>query len=351
MEKNFNILYVDDEPQNLVAFKASFRRFYHIYTANSGLEGIEILRNHPIDLVISDHRMPQMTGVEFFERILHEFPDPIRMVLTGYADIHAIIDAINKGKVYYYIAKPWKHDELKPIIDNALETYSLKKENKALLEEKSRLLIQTERQEKEYILSRYETLKNQVNPHFLFNSLNTLAALIYEDPDLAEAFISKLTKVYRYVLEQKQEIVVAIAEELLFMENYVFLQQIRFGDSLVVASNLDEQHLTHFVPPLTIQLLVENAIKHNIVSREHPLYIDLYVEENYLVIRNNYQARLERVSSTGIGLQNLTERYSFLSQHQPKFYMEDGIYYAKVPLLEKISQEVLYKRKSREKPL
>ncbi len=351
MEKQYHILYVDDEPQNLLAFKASFRRYYHIYTANSGLDGIEILKTHPIDLIISDHRMPRMTGVEFFERILPDFPDPIRMVLTGYADIHAIIDAINKGKVYHYIAKPWKQDELKPIIDNALETYSLKKENKKLLEEKNRLLLRAERQEKEYILSRYETLKNQVNPHFLFNSLNTLASLIYEDQDLAELFISKLTKVYRYVLEHKQEIVVSLEEEMNFMRNYVFLQQIRFGDSLKLQLEVGDIHLPQFIPPLTIQLLVENAIKHNIVSREQPLFISIYIEDNFLVIKNNFQRRIEKVNSTGIGLQNLRERYGFLSKDQPLFFIEDGYYYSKVPLLEKMTQETLYIRKSGEKPL
>lgn len=332
MEEKHRILYVDDEPQNLISFKASFRQDYTIFTVNSGQEAINFLNKQKVDLIITDQRMPRMTGVELFEKILPEFPEPIRMVITGYSDINAVIDAINKGKVYHYITKPWNAQELKLIIDNALESGRLKKENRTLLAEKNELMLQAERQEKENILSRYESLKNQVNPHFLFNSLNTLAALVYEDPALAEKFITKLTKVYRYVLEHKEEILVTVQEELRFMENYVFLQKIRFTENLRL--NIDINPVPQqVIPPMTVQLLVENAIKHNVITRDKPLFIDIYIEEFFLVVRNTYQKREPHAPSTGIGLQNLTERYSFLSDMQPKFFIEDSYYIAKIPLL------------------
>jgi len=331
----FTILYVDDERQNLVSFKASFRRFYHIHTAQSGKEALEIMRQHAIDLVISDQRMPEMTGVQLFEKILEEFPDPIRMVMTGYSDMHAIVNAVNKGKIYYYIAKPWKHEELKLILDNALEAYRLKMENRDLAEERNELIIKTERQSKQNILSQFETLKNQVNPHFLFNCLNALASLVHDDPEKAEDFVTKMTKVYRYVLEHKERVLVPVQEEMRFMKDYFFLQKTRFGDNLKLKIEVAPELLQKQVPPLTLQLLAENAIKHNIISREKPLTIEIFtIPSEYLIMGNNLQLRSEGVASMGIGLQNLKDRYGFLSDHQPEFYEEDGFYVAKIPLLD-----------------
>lgn len=333
-----SILYIDDESQNLVSFKASFRRLYEVHTAQSGPEALEILKNKQVALIISDQRMPQMTGVEFFEKILPLYPDPIRMVLTGYSDLEAIISAINKGKVYYFISKPWKQAELKMIIDNGLEAYRLKTENRGLQEEKNQLLLRAERQEKENILSQFETLKNQVNPHFLFNSLNALSSLVHDDPDLAELFISRLTRVYRYVLDFRGEDLVPIEEELEFIKSYFFLQQIRFGNNLRMYTQAPENILHQYIPPMTLQMLVENAIKHNIISRDQPLTIELYAEGNdFLVVKNNYQKRSENVESTGLGLENLQARYKFLTGVKPVFKVENGYYIAKVPVLSKAS--------------
>ena len=335
MEKP-NILYVDDERQNLVSFKASFRREYEIFIAGSGDEALQTLKSQPqIAVVISDQRMPGMTGVQLFEKILSVNPDPVRMVMTGYSDMEAIVQAINKGKIYYYISKPWKRDELKVIIENALEAYRLKTENRSLHQEKESLLVKAEQQKKAHILSQFETLKNQVNPHFLFNSLNALSSLVHEDPDLAEQFISKLTRVYRYVLDLKEEDVVQLSEEINFVENYFFLQQIRFGNSLQLYIQLSSDSSYKKIPPLTLQILVENAIKHNIASREQPLRVELFSEgDDLLVVRNNYQKRQDGVESTGLGLANLRARYKFLSERQPEFYLQNDHYIAKVPLLD-----------------
>ncbi|AOM75888.1 response regulator [Pedobacter steynii] len=139
-----NILYVDDEIHNLNAFKASFRRSFNVFTAESAKEAMPILAAHPIQIIITDQRMPQMTGVEFLESILEAYPDPIRILLTGYADIAAVIDAINKGQVYLYITKPWQEDELKLYIEKAFEVFQLRKENKELTE---KLLIVNEQLE------------------------------------------------------------------------------------------------------------------------------------------------------------------------------------------------------------
>lgn len=129
------ILYVDDEEDNLVVFNSTFRRDYEVYLAKSGQEGLDIMKKHPIQLIITDQRMPEMTGIQFLERVIPEYPDCIRMILTGFSDIEAIIQAINTGRVYRYITKPWSKEELKINIDRALETYHLKEQNRKLIED------------------------------------------------------------------------------------------------------------------------------------------------------------------------------------------------------------------------
>jgi DNA-binding NtrC family response regulator len=126
------VLYVDDEINNLNSFKAAFRRDFEIFTAISAKEGRKILDSQEIGVIITDQRMPGMTGIEFLESILSIYPDTIRILLTGFSDINAVMDAINRGQVYKYLVKPWQNDELKMYIENALEIYNLRKENKEL---------------------------------------------------------------------------------------------------------------------------------------------------------------------------------------------------------------------------
>ncbi|HEY4196495.1 MAG TPA: response regulator [Mucilaginibacter sp.] len=128
----FGVLYIDDEINNLNSFKASFRRDFEIYTAQSAREGRKILDSNEIGVIITDQRMPGMTGIEFLESILSVYPDTIRILLTGFSDMNAVMDAINRGQVYKYLVKPWQNDELKLYIQNALEIYHLRKENKEL---------------------------------------------------------------------------------------------------------------------------------------------------------------------------------------------------------------------------
>jgi len=126
------VLYVDDEINNLNSFKAAFRRDFEIFTASSAKEGRKVLDSQEIGVIITDQRMPGVTGIEFLESILPVYPDTIRILLTGFSDINAVMDAINRGQVYKYLVKPWQNDELKMYIENALEIYNLRKENKDL---------------------------------------------------------------------------------------------------------------------------------------------------------------------------------------------------------------------------
>ncbi len=126
------VLYIDDEVNNLNSFKAAFRRDFDIYTAQSAREGRKVLDSCEIGVIITDQRMPGVTGIEFLESILTIYPDTIRILLTGFSDMNAVMDAINRGQVYKYLVKPWQNDELKLYIQNALEIYHLRKENKEL---------------------------------------------------------------------------------------------------------------------------------------------------------------------------------------------------------------------------
>jgi len=190
------------------------------------------------------------------------------------------------------------------------------------------------RVQKENLQSQFEVLKQQVNPHFLFNSLNVLTSLIKVDPDLAETFTERLSKVYRYVLENKDKDLVSLATEMEFLRAYVFLLDIRFTGKVFVDINFDDQQTDTFVVPLALQLLIENAIKHNTFSKKSPLKVALFIDEDHtLNVVNNLQNRETHMKSTGIGLVNITKRYALLSDRQPSFEMTEEHFIAKIPLI------------------
>jgi len=132
MEKKINVLYIDDEADNLTSFRATFRREFNITTAESADEAVKVLEKEEIHVILSDQRMPKVTGIEFFENIKNVCPDPIRILMTGYTDINAVIDAINRGQVYKYLTKPWIEEDVKIFVEKAFEVYRLRKENNNL---------------------------------------------------------------------------------------------------------------------------------------------------------------------------------------------------------------------------
>lgn len=188
--------------------------------------------------------------------------------------------------------------------------------------------------QKENLQSQFEVLKQQVNPHFLFNSLNVLTSLIKVDPDLAESFTEKLSKVYRYVLENKDKDLVSLSTELDFINAYVFLINIRFMDKVIVKIDIDKHYYDLMVLPMALQLIIENAIKHNSFSKQKPLYISLYVEnQNTLVTENNLQSRETYIQSTGVGLSNISNRYSLITGEKPLFEKTLDKFIVKIPLV------------------
>lgn len=194
-------------------------------------------------------------------------------------------------------------------------------------------LIETEELKRQNIESQYAALTSQVNPHFLFNSLNALSSLIQDDPQKALIFNREFAKIYRYVIDSKDKLVVTVQEELNFMNSYLYLQKIRFDKALLYKIEINYSCMDYYLPPLSMQMLVENSIKHNEVSIEKPLTIKILCDEMMLVIINNYQPIEVRKKEGGTGLKNLVERYSHYSDIKPEFMIENNEYIARIPLL------------------
>lgn len=180
---------------------------------------------------------------------------------------------------------------------------------------------------------KYEVLKNQINPHFMFNSLNVLSGLIDSDPKQAQKFVDEFSRVYRYVLETIEKPVVTVGEELDFIRSYMFLQKIRYGGNLKYSIEVSAEASQDYLPPLSLQLVLENAIKHNVINNAHPLLIEIFSDEENLVIRNNVKAKFSAVKSTGIGQKNLIKRYAMIWHMKPEFKVETGHYLVKLPLI------------------
>lgn len=194
--------------------------------------------------------------------------------------------------------------------------------------------IEAEQLRTEKIASQYQSLKDQLNPHFLFNSLNVLSNLVYEDADKSAEFIQKLSKIYRYVLEVQQEELVPLDQELDFARNYLKLQKLRFEDNLGFSIKVDSIQGKQ-LPPLSLQLLLENAIKHNEASKSNPLFIQIFQEGQDLIVSNTFQPKRQQMdASTGVGLKNIEMRYAFLSQRQPMIITTEDEFVVRLPLLE-----------------
>jgi tetratricopeptide (TPR) repeat protein len=206
------------------------------------------------------------------------------------------------------------------------------------LRQRQRLHLETEKRLRENIIHQFDNLKNQISPHFLLNSLTALHSLIAQKPEKAQKFTHEMAKVYRYVLQLKDNLLVQLKEELELSQAYISLQKMRFGENLQISLSINETKLNDSLPPLSLQLLLENAIKHNDISAENPLKISVLDDSEYLVISNNLQEKSpqeksEEAASTHIGLKNLAERYRLVSEKKPSFDILHNEYIVKLPLI------------------
>lgn len=182
--------------------------------------------------------------------------------------------------------------------------------------------------------TRFDSLKSQVNPHFLFNSLNALSALIEESPIQAGQFVDELSKMYRYLLQANDRELILLSNELKFIDSYLHLLQTRHGTGINVRINVSEEYLSSSMPPLTLQLLVENAVKHNVVLANRPLLIEIATTaDKRLQVRNNLQPKNGKSSSNGIGLTNIAAKYRMLAQTDIVVQDKDGYFTVLLPIL------------------
>jgi len=191
-----------------------------------------------------------------------------------------------------------------------------------------------ERLKRESLNAQLDALRTQVNPHFLFNNLNTLSSVIADDPKQAVEFVQQLSRVYRHVLEVKDEQSILLQEELDVLKAYAFLLQTRFGNNLDVIINVPEEKLNRKIVPLSLQILMENAIKHNIVSSDKPLKIEVFAQNGKLIVSNNLQKKNQVNESTGIGLDNIRNRYKLLGNGEVEVTENGSSFTVAIPLIE-----------------
>lgn len=196
-----------------------------------------------------------------------------------------------------------------------------------------RSVEETENLKRESLTAQLDALRTQVNPHFLFNNLNTLVSLIPENPAHATDFVQQLSKLYRHILEVKDEQSILLRDELGVLRAYAFLLQTRFGNNLEVNIDVPEEKLNQKIVPLSLQLLMENAIKHNIVSADKPLQINIFAENGSLIIDNNLQMKKQVLESTGIGLNNIRNRYKLISDQPVKVTETATNFRVSIPLI------------------
>ena len=193
--------------------------------------------------------------------------------------------------------------------------------------------IETQRLKRQTVEAQFEALRNQINPHFLFNSFNVLSNLVYKSADTSAEFIQQLSKVYRYLIYHQENKLVPLKEELEFINSYLYLLEIRFSDNLNVDINVPQHLNGYHVPPVSLQLLIENAIKHNILSQNQPLNIRLGLNDDYLSVTNNLQLKSSPDESTGVGLNNIVKRYQFLTEKPVQIENNTEFFTVSIPLI------------------
>jgi sensor histidine kinase YesM len=194
-------------------------------------------------------------------------------------------------------------------------------------------LAELERFKKENAEIRFESLRSQLNPHFLFNSLNTLSSLVYENQEKAGLFIRELSDVYRYILESREKDLVNLDVEMKFAESYINLLQLRFGENLQILMEVETSKKEYMIAPLSLQLLIENAVKHNVISKKHPLKIDIITNEDFLIVTNNLQPKNTKEYSSELGLKNIQSRYGFLTNTKVEVLNNMNEFIVKIPLI------------------
>jgi sensor histidine kinase YesM len=281
--------------------------------------------------------------LQIINRLDKLFPLPHNLIARIPAELFlSVLAGVIIGTLVTLIAgtlMPYEEGMLKNVINNSLITSVINIIIITVIEaivwfkRSQQSLVIAEKLERENSQIRFETLKSQLNPHFLFNSLNVLSSLIKHDSDKAQYFVDEFSSVYRYTLDVIEKPVVELREEINFAKSFLYLQKIRFDNAVDMEINVDASKLNDLVPPLAIQTLLENAFKHNRASVDNPLKINIYDEDDGLVVINNLQPKIKGDDSKGVGLNNLRKRYELLGEKLPQFSVTEKEYIAKIPLI------------------
>ena len=281
--------------------------------------------------------------LQIINRLDKIFPLPHKLIARIPAELFlSVLAGVIIGSLVTLIAgtlMPYEDGMLKNVINNSLITSVINIIIITVIEaivwfkRSQQSLVIAEKLERENSQIRFETLKSQLNPHFLFNSLNVLSSLIKHDSDKAQNFVDEFSSVYRYTLDVIEKPVVELREELDFAKSFLFLQKIRFDNAVDMEINVDASKLNYLVPPLAVQTLLENAFKHNKATTDSPLKIKIHNENDSLVVINNLQPKIKGTDSKGVGLSNLKKRYELLGEKLPQYSVTEKEYIAKIPLI------------------
>ncbi len=323
------LIIISTVPTYLFAGNRIFTNFSHY--ANSilygALLGWTIWKGNQLLGLYFDYKMPwdKNPTKSFLYRI-------ISSVIFSMVDI-----VIVSYLIYTYIYKINVFDNIRPLINYALVAFVIAMLVTTIIYlyhffiSWRESLIQSEKYKRDALSMQYETLKSYVNPHFLFNSLSVLSSLVEKDTQKSQQFIKQLSDIYRYVLEQKDKELVPLKVEFEFIKSFIDLNKIRHGDNLKVDIRID--NFEGFVIPLSLQILVENALKHNIISEEEPLTITISRENSALIVQNNLQIRKTISDANGIGLETIQKRYEMLTSEPLIIQSEGGYFRVKIPII------------------
>ncbi|MCB0762202.1 MAG: hybrid sensor histidine kinase/response regulator [Flavobacteriales bacterium] len=295
------ILYLDDEENNLTSFKAAFRRDYQIFTTTTAQEAVQILSENEVHIVISDQKMPNISGVEFFELIIPDFPDPVRMLLTGYADIEAVIDAVNKGQIFRYIAKPWNEQDLKITIENAFEVFDTRRQ----LKQKQVALEKAYNELEKFVYSASHDLRAPLvsilgviklaREEQLDSTAMSYFQMIEKSVNKLDSFVQNIINYYQNL--KKGEIISEINIELLVDEVFENYRHFEGAEEVEFNKAIDANQVL-FSDELRVKMilnnLISNAIKYRDTKKEMPKFdLAVRVEDDKAVIS---------ITDNGIGI-------------------------------------------------
>jgi len=346
------ILYIDDEPENLIGFKYTFREDFTIFLANSAREGFKALKENNIKIIVCDQRMPEMTGVEFFEKTALEYPDIVRILLTGYTNIQDIINAINKGQIYRYLSKPWNNDELKLAIENGLKLYNLQEENKILIEELQKMnkqlevakniAIDSDKLKSAFIANISHEIRTPLNAIIGLSTIVSSNSIDYEQKseyiNLIEENAHQLLSVFDEVFFLSKLESAEIAVEKSEFEITGLLSDLyeNFRNSELLLKKLNVRLICKFCNLVSSEILITDRYKlhkllYNLINNAIKYTEKGYIEYGYTIIVNEKNEKQIQfyVKDTGIGIhQNefdkIFERFIKI-EHKDSYFVGTGL--------------------------